>query len=134
MAKKKDLANLVGGIIGKDKEETPVLPNNEPTGTQETDLPSEVVETLEVTPEMEDRLNALRRAKVGRPTGTGRKEPKNETRATFIVNPEQVRKIKYISLAEGRLHKDVIGDALARYIEEWESRNGIINLPKNARR
>lgn len=132
MAKKQiNLSSIVGGIVGTDKAETPVLPTAKPTtAPTSTDLDPEVVEAMQITPDMEDRLNALRKSNVGRPKGTGRKEPRIETRATFVVNPEQVRKIKYISLAEGRLHKDVIGDALSRYIDEWELRNGVINLPK----
>lgn len=118
---KKDLSKLVGGIIGD-------------TPTQETkgrgDLDHGVAEAMGITPDMEAQLNALRRQNTGRPRGTGRKEKSNEIRATFVVDPDLVRKVKYISLAEGRLHKDVIGEALSRYISEWEEQNGTINLPK----
>ena len=52
-----------------------------------------------------------------------------ETRATFVVDPEQIRKIKYIALAEEKLHKVVISEALGAYIAQWEATNGTINLP-----
>lgn len=48
----------------------------------------------------------------------------------FIVDPDQIRKVKYISLVESSLMKDVISNALTTYIETWETKNGKIRLPK----
>lgn len=134
MAKKKDLSSLVGAFTGQTAETTAPTSTTETQEQTSTDLAPDVVEALKITPDMEQRLNALRKEKVGRPKGTGHRTPTTETRATFVVNPEQVRKLKYISLAEGRLHKDVISEALSDYISKWESKNGIINLPKLADR
>lgn len=124
---KKDIASLINGIVGTPSTEPT------PTATETGDVTPELVEALEITPEMEEALNAERRKKVGRPkkdaTSTGRK-PK-EGRATFVVNPEQIRKVKYISLADARLLKDVISEALSDYISKWEEANGEIKLPKN---
>lgn len=60
-------------------------------------------------------------------TEKGTKE--GETRATFIVNKELVRKIKYISLVGGSQIKDEINAALDAHIRKWETVNGAITLP-----
>ena len=84
----------------------------------------------EVTEEMKDNLEAKRRQKVGRPRKGESSSKTSEVRATFIVDPEVVRKLKYISLVESNLLKDVIGEALTLFIESWEEENGKIKLPK----
>ena len=50
--------------------------------------------------------------------------------STFIVDPDLVRKVKYISLVEGILLKDVISEALNNYVDAWEEKNKKIRLPK----
>ena len=60
-------------------------------------------------------------------TEKGTKE--GETRATFIVNKELVRKVKYISLVGGSQIKDEINAALEAHIQKWEAVNGAIKLP-----
>lgn len=130
MARKKDIDNLISGIIGESE-------NNTPTGQgqEKTEIPNPVVEALSITPEMEEQLNKLRREKVGRPKGSGvRSDKTKEGRATFVVDMELVRKVKYISLADSRLLKDIISEALNTYISKWEDRNGIIKLPKGEKR
>lgn len=124
MARNKKIASLIQGIVG----ETPApVPNVTETG----DVTPELVEALEITPEMEEALNAVRKRKVGRPkknsipTGTA-----NEGRATFIVDNDLIRKVKYISLADAKLLKDVIGEALSAYVSKWEEENETIRLPK----
>ena len=87
-------------------------------------------ESLEVTEEMKDYLETKRYRNVGRPKKGTTSTKKEETRATFIVDPELIRKLKYISLVESSLLKDVISDALTGYINEWEEENGKIRLPK----
>ncbi len=120
MAKKKDITNLISGILG----------NSQPSGKEPLD--KEVVKELGITPDLEEKLNQVRREKVGRPKGTGRKDKNQEpeTRATFVVNPDIVLKVKYIALMDSRLLKDVISEALTSYIDEWESNNQVIKLPK----
>ena len=70
---------------------------------------------------------------MGRPkkgeTAKSAKKPQ-EIRATFIVDPDLVRKVKYISLVEGILLKDVISQALNNYVDAWEEKNKKIRLPK----
>ena len=39
-----------------------------------------------------------------------------------------IRKLKYISLADSRLLKDIVSAALSEYIAQWETANGVINL------
>ena len=92
----------------------------------------EATETA-ATEQMKSKLEAKRRANVGRPKkGEPAKSAKKpqEIRATFIVNPDLLRKVKYISLVEGILLKDVISEALNNYVDAWEEKNKKIRLPK----
>ncbi|MBR4305491.1 MAG: hypothetical protein IKT78_01455 [Ruminiclostridium sp.] len=123
MAKKDRLKNLLGNI-GESL--------NEPQPQQENSVAKEVVEELGITPEMEEQLNLIRRSKVGRPQGRKNGNPKpREDRATFIVDRDVVRKLKYIALMDMKLYKNVINEALSGYIAQWEQNNGAINLPTN---
>ncbi len=117
---KKNLASLMNGIMGDSK---PVVPEVSSEERQE-------VPVSEVTDEMKDSLEAKRRQNVGRPRKGESGSKTNEVRATFIVDPELIRKVKYISLVESSLLKDVISDALTSYVEGWETENGKIRLPK----
>ncbi len=82
---------------------------------------------------MKAKLEAKRKENAGRPkkgeTAKNAKKPQ-EIRATFIVDPDLVRKVKYISLVEGILLKDVINEALNNYVDGWEENNKKIRLPK----
>lgn len=119
---KKDIQSLISGIAGKEPQINSLLQAT-PTG----ELPKETAEALGIDEELQEKLNAVRRAKVGRPKRSvlpvGR-----EHRATFIVDKEIIRKVKYISLMQSRLLKDIIADALNTYIEGWEKENGKIDL------
>lgn len=116
---KKNLASLMNGIMGDTKPSEPEAPA---VGQPES--------AAEVTEEMKANLEANRRRNVGRPRKGESGSKNNEVRATFIVDPELIRKVKYISLVESSLLKDVISEALTSYIEAWESENGKIRLPK----
>lgn len=92
----------------------------------------ETTETA-ATEQMKSKLEAKRRENVGRPKkGESAKSAKKpqEIRATFIVDPDLLQKVKYISLVEGILLKDVISEALNNYVDEWETDNRKIRLPK----
>ena len=117
---KKDLASLMSGIMGETKPAQP-----EPLAVESQDEP-----VAEVTEEMKTNLEAVRRRNVGRPRKDEQVSKAEEVRATFIVSPELLRKVKYISLVDGVLLKDVISEALTNYIEAWETDNGKIRLPK----
>ena len=82
---------------------------------------------------MKSKLEAKRRENVGRPKkgeiAKSTKKPQ-EIRATFIVDPDLLQKVKYISLVEGILLKDVISEALNNYVDKWETDNRKIRLPK----
>jgi hypothetical protein len=54
----------------------------------------------------------------------------NETRATFIVRASHLDKLKAISYWERKMIKNVLDDALSSFIEQYEARNGPIQLPK----
>ncbi len=117
---KKNLASLMNGIMGDAIPSEPeVTAFGHPDST-----------AAEVTEEMKANLEANRRQNVGRPRKGESGSKTNEVRATFIVDPELIRKVKYISLVESSLLKDVISEALTSYIEAWESDNGKIRLPK----
>lgn len=80
-----------------------------------------------------EKMKSKRRENVGRPQkGEPAKSAKKpqEIRATFIVDPDLLRKVKYISLVEGILLKDVISEALSNYVDAWEEKNKKIRLPK----
>lgn len=117
---KKNLASLMSGIMGDTK----------PLIQVETSCPTQEFPISEITEEMKENLEAKRRRNVGRPRKGETGKQTNEVRATFIVDPEIVRKLKYVSLAEGFLLKDVIAEALNNYLDSWESENGRIRLPK----
>lgn len=113
---KKNLTSVLGGIIGSNPEVQPVVDAQAP----------------EITEEMEEKLEARRRQNVGRPRKMSsiERKPSNDTRATFIVDAELLRKLKYISLAESLLLKEALNTALTNYVEAWEEENGKIRLPK----
>ncbi len=102
--------------------------NDEVNHAKET--PSTETETTE---QMKSRLEAKRKENVGRPKkGEATKSAKKpqEVRATFIVDADMLRKVKYISLVDGLLLKDVIAEALNAYVDKWETNNRKIKLPK----
>lgn len=119
---KKNLMSLMDGIMGEDrKEETPV-------GEIRTEPAPEPkpAANVEPAPEKPAQEKSVRKGP-GRP----KKEAANETRATFIVNNDLLRKIKYISLVEGCMQKDVLDRALQEYIDAWQEENGRIRLPRS---
>ena len=99
---KKNLAALMNGIMG-----------------------DPISESQDISSSQEEQLVR----KPGRPRRTDSDKAK-EIRATFIVNQDILQKIKYVSLVDGNLLKDVIDIALSKYIEEWEEQNGKIRIPK----
>ena len=125
MARNKRIGDMIQGIVGN-KTPDPVE-----ISTENGDVSPELVESLEITPEMEEALNEVRKRKVGRPRkdAAERKNP-NEGRATFVVDNRLIRKVKYISLVEARLLKDIISEALSDYISKWENENEPIKLPR----
>lgn len=119
---KKNLMSLMDGIMGEDrKEEAPV-------GEIRTESAPEPkpAANVEPAPEKPAPEKSVRKGP-GRP----KKEAANETRATFIVNNDLLRKIKYISLVEGCMQKDVLDRALQEYIDAWQEENGKIRLPRS---
>ena len=112
--------------VQDDKQESPKAAPAKASSKKET------TETA-ATEQMKSKLDAKRRENVGRPKkGESAKNAKKpqEIRATFIVDPDLVRKVKYISLVEGILLKDVISEALNNYVDIWEEKNKKIRLPK----
>ena len=112
--------------VQDDKQEIPKAAPAKASSKQEA------TETA-ATEQMKSKLEAKRRENVGRPkkgeAGKSAKKPQ-EIRATFIVDPNLVRKVKYISLVEGILLKDVISEALNNYVDAWEENNRKIKLPR----
>lgn len=51
-----------------------------------------------------------------------------EIRATFIVSPNLIRKLKLIGMLENRKHKDVINEALSVFISKRESEHPTVDL------
>lgn len=63
--------------------------------------------------------------KIGRP-----KMDSNDIKATIVISPDLMRKVKYVALMEDAMIKTIVDSALSRYIEEWEEENGKIRFPK----
>lgn len=107
--------------------------NESPKATSSKVAPKQEATKTAATEQMKSKLEAKRRENVGRPkkgeAARSTKKPQ-EIRATFIVDPDLVRKMKYISLVEGILLKDVISEALNDYVDAWEEKNKKIRLPK----
>ena len=144
---KKNLTLLMDGFIGKaqtssvtqqqsiqgksasQEESQDVKPQNDDVNhAKETQ--SMVIKTTE---QMKSRLEAKRKENVGRPKkGEAAKNAKKlqEVRATFIVDADLLRKVKYISLVEGLLLKDIKAEALNAYVDKCETDNRKIKLPK----
>ena len=107
--------------------------NESQKATSSKVIPKQEATETAATEQMKSKLNAKRRKNVGRPKkGEAAKSAKKpqEIRATFIVDPDLLRKVKYISLVEGILLKDVISEALNNYVDAWEEKNKKIRLPK----
>ena len=112
--------------VQDDKQESPKAAPAKASSKKET------TETA-ATEQMKSKLDAKRRENVGRPKkGESAKNAKKpqEIPATFIVDPDLLQKVKYISLVEGILLKDVISEALNNYVDKWETDNRKIRLPK----
>ena len=92
-------------------------------------LPSKLVQELGISPELEEKLNEARLSKRGRPKGRKNGNANRQNRATFIVDKDITRQLKYIALMETRTYKEIVGEALQEYINRWEKKNGKINLP-----
>lgn len=115
---KKDLSSLMNGIMGDSSPEpTPQAASNTPGKNEE---------------ELSAKLEKIRKQNVGRPRKDEPRAASDEIRATIILSRELLRKLKYISLVESRLLKSVTTEALSSYIDNWENKNGNINLnPKS---
>lgn len=105
--------------VQDDKQENPKAAQAKASSKKETT-------EMAATEQMKSKLEAKRRENVGRPKkGESAKSAKKpqEIRATFIVDPDLLQKVKYISLVEGALLKDVISEALNNYVDKWETDN-----------
>lgn len=109
--------------------------SGEPQNNDKGTVPKETEERLHISPELVEALNKERTKNTGRPRKdrptmeTGTKT--GETRATFIVDKFLLRQVKYISVMDTRLLKDIIGEALENYVEQWQEENGKINLNRS---
>lgn len=50
-----------------------------------------------------------------------------EKRAAFIVNEEQLLKIKEIAYQDRKNIKEVVAEAFSAYLQLWEEKNGAVN-------
>ena len=102
---KKNLSSLMDGLIG-------AVPQAQSTSENMSEKQTE-------------------KSKAGRPRKNVDENSLKEVRATFIVNQDNLQKIKYISLVESSMLKDIVAEALSSFIENWEKENGSIRLPKS---
>jgi predicted HicB family RNase H-like nuclease len=59
-----------------------------------------------------------------------KKEFKKETKVTFVVRCDQLDKIRAISYMERKMMKNILEETLSVYINDYETTNGSITLPK----
>ncbi|RYD54872.1 MAG: hypothetical protein EOP56_18055 [Sphingobacteriales bacterium] len=52
--------------------------------------------------------------------------PANETKTSFFIDKELLRKAKFIAWFERRAEKTVYNDAVGEYVAKWESENKAI--------
>ncbi|EJW91792.1 hypothetical protein EVA_20101, partial [gut metagenome] len=90
--------------------------------------PAEATAEESKSPTLGKQKEHVGRTRKGESTKSGKKTP--EIRATFIVNPDLIRKVKFISLVDGMLLKDILSQALNNYVDAWEEKNKKIRLPK----
>ena len=142
---KKNLSLLMDGFMGEANQAESVQEQPKEQATEQAEQPTALTDKqespkakkdangTEATDKMKSKLEAKRRENVGRPKkgeiAKSTKKPQ-EIRATFIVDPDLLQKVKYISLVEGALLKDVISEALNNYVDKWETDNRKIRLPK----
>lgn len=119
---KKNLTSLIDGIMGTPTEKEDLAPEQRPES---------VAARKSSATGSDNQMHESSRK--GSPAKAKSPDADSEIRATFIVSQEQLRKIKYISLFEDSLQKDIVGEAFGKYIENWEKENGKIRLPKSKR-
>ena len=120
---KKSLTSLMNGIMGDDEPE--VVETVETVKVSEPEKPAETPKEEAPAAEMKKEEATPRRG-AGRPKKVVAADQPEDIRATFVMNPEQQRHIKYISLMEGKMLKTILAEALASYIDNWQSENGRI--------
>ena len=142
MAKKRNTASLIdrftsGSSAQTEQQEQPagLQAGERSNNPQDYELTDEEAERLQVSPELLEALNKHRHKNVGRPkAGTGKPQEDKlmygDTRFTIIVKKELQQKLKYISAIETRTLKDIIGEVLGGYVDEWEAENGSIRIKK----
>lgn len=120
---KKNLASLMDGIIGDDS-----IRENQESAIPKTSETSDSSDNSELSGADKTGVQYTRR-KPGRPPKSAA-DRLEEVRATIIVEPDVLKKIKYISLIEGSMIKEVMNEAFRSYISAWEAANGKIRLPQ----
>ena len=135
---KKNLSLLMDGFMGEANQAESVQEQPKEQATEQAEQPTALTDKqespkavssktatkkdangTEATDKMKSKLEAKRRENVGRPKkgeiAKSTKKPQ-EIRATFIVDPDLLQKVKYISLNN--------------YVDKWETDNRKIRLPK----
>ncbi|EJW91794.1 hypothetical protein EVA_20099, partial [gut metagenome] len=90
--------------------------------------PAETTVEESKSPTLVKQKDHVGRTRKGESAKSGKKTP--EIRVTFIVDPDLIRKVKFISLVDGMLLKDILSQALNNYVDAWEEKNKKIRLPK----
>lgn len=121
---KKNLASLMDGIIGDDS-----IRQNQESAIPKTSETSDSSNNSELSGADKTGVQPTQRRKPGRPPKSAA-DRLEEVRATIIVEPDVLKKIKYISLIEGSMIKEVMNEAFLSYITAWEAANGKIRLPQ----
>ena len=54
----------------------------------------------------------------------------HETKATFVIKEDHLDKLRAVAFMERKMIKDILGDALSSFFENYAKENGKIILPK----
>jgi hypothetical protein len=77
--------------------------------------------------------------KAGRPKDPTKRVPgktsqigtkNDESRATFILKEELIEQLKNIAWWDRKKIKEVVGEALSQYVDQWEKENGAVKPRK----
>lgn len=126
---KKNLQSLMSGILG---ESTAVQSTT--TVDPEPQYAPTVLEQAVAQLDAEDnpaRHEPEKRKSKQRETKQEKSiETNPETRATFFIEDDLLRKLRYIALMDTITQKDIINNSLRKYVNDWERKNEIIPLPR----
>lgn len=125
MAQASAFGSLLNGGEDTKEKEAPAKESRQTEETGEQKAKEELLNTITDT-ELKERLKARQMKDRGRRKETSSTE--GYKRATFIVNEEQMEKIKILSLKEGLQQKEVLEALLNVALKHYERKYGELTI------